>query len=53
MDEPKIIADPNDDISVIEEIPAQPKADVFESDVNGHAEPEVVVDAASQDDEAV
>nr|GEV73664.1 probable ubiquitin-like-specific protease 2B isoform X3 [Tanacetum cinerariifolium] len=51
---PKIMADPNDDISVIEEIPAQPKADVSEPDVNGHAEPaEVVVDAASQDDEAV
>ncbi|GJY56940.1 hypothetical protein Tco_0456055, partial [Tanacetum coccineum] len=53
MHEPKIMADPNDDISVIEEIPAQPKADVSEPNVNGHAEPEVVVDVAAQDDEVV
>ncbi|GJW85599.1 probable ubiquitin-like-specific protease 2B isoform X3, partial [Tanacetum coccineum] len=51
--EPKIMADPNIDISAIEEIPAQHKADVSEPDVNGHAEPEVIVAAASQDDEAV
>ncbi|GJZ61921.1 probable ubiquitin-like-specific protease 2B isoform X3 [Tanacetum coccineum] len=47
------MADPNIDISVIKEIPAQHKADVSEPDVNGHAEPEVIVAAASQDDEAV
>ncbi|GKA19363.1 hypothetical protein Tco_0699278 [Tanacetum coccineum] len=53
MHKPKIMADPNDDISVIEEIPAQPKVDVSEPNVNGHAEPEVVVDVAAQDDEVV
>ncbi|GJW94575.1 hypothetical protein Tco_0174247 [Tanacetum coccineum] len=37
------MADPNDDISVIKKIPAQPKADVSEPDVNGHVEPEVVM----------
>ncbi|GJR84003.1 hypothetical protein Tco_0154788 [Tanacetum coccineum] len=47
------MADLNDDISVIEEIPAQPKADVFEPNVNGHAEPEVVVYVTAQDDEVV
>nr|GEU42599.1 mucin-5AC isoform X1 [Tanacetum cinerariifolium] len=49
MHELKIMVDPNDDISVMEEILAQPKANVSEPDVNRHDEPEVVIDVASQD----
>ncbi|GKA29541.1 hypothetical protein Tco_0715786 [Tanacetum coccineum] len=53
--EPKIMADPNDDISVIKKIPAQPKADVSEPDVNGHVEPEVdeAINADSHEDPSI